>query len=95
MQDRLHKQEINLISLVHTHGVKHEKLIYEYLRDMYQKITVERVFMDDMESYLTHLMQKGMESIVITHRNNTEFISQYVQSSVVHSGKKMINIFVN
>jgi hypothetical protein len=88
-------QMIHLISIVNPSGMQHEKVIYDYIRSRFNKVMVQRLYIEDTPSFYKKILSKGKEHSIVTHKNHTDFVNYFSHKSKALGDDVLANIFIS
>jgi hypothetical protein len=91
----LDSQVLNLISIVNPSGMQHEKVVYDYIRSRFNKVMVQRVYIEDTPKFFEQILHMGKDYSIITHRNHNDFVKHFTNRSITRGTSVFANIFIS
>jgi hypothetical protein len=91
---KLMQYHFHLITIVNEDTIAKEKILYDYVKGKFHKVSVERIYEDDSPAYFTKILSMGNHTTIITNKQHTDFLTNYNNNSIIFD-QRLANIFIS
>lgn len=91
---KLLQYHLQLITIVNEQTIENERIVVDYVKGKFHRISVERVYEDEANNWYKKLLTSGSNHTLISDRGNTSLIAQYHQLKS-HSTSNLSNLFIS
>jgi hypothetical protein len=91
---KLMQYHIHIITMVNEATIANERVVVDYVKSKFYKVSVDRIYEDESQAYYHKLFFKGPQATIITDKKHESFLNWYHQIDT-HNDTSLSNIFIS